>query len=94
MFYYKLDLYLNYFYFNMISICISVFEFLQLTVVVKSVPLQPHSPKYFSLKTANSRKWQFLSTVGQISKFNSSREPQTLYMPPWKKSVFYTLSPH
>ena len=56
MFYYKLDLYLNYFYFNMISICISVFEFLQLTVVVKSVPLQPHSPKYFFLKTANSRK--------------------------------------
>ena len=60
----------------MISLCISVFGFLQSTVPVKLVALQPYGRKYFSVKTTNasifstdSRKEKFFSAAGRIPKF-------------------------
>ena len=38
----------------MISVCISVFGFVQLTAAVKLISLQPYQSKYFSMKTANA----------------------------------------
>ena len=38
----------------MISICISLFGFVKLTVAVKLVLQQPNDHKYFSAKTANA----------------------------------------
>ena len=61
--YYKVDLYLNYLYFNYFTLIsvfefvqtlISVFEFVQLTAAVKLMLLQPYDRKYFLRKTRNT----------------------------------------
>ena len=51
--YYKVDLYLNYLYFNYFTL-ISVFEFVHLTAAVKLILLQPYGCKYFLFKTRNA----------------------------------------
>ena len=91
-FYYKLDLYSKFVLlicFLMISICISVFGFVQLAVTAKLVPLQPYDRKYFSMKTANTwvfstanRQHKFLSAVSRTPKFGPSCKRKTLCMTP------------
>ena len=44
----------------MLSLCISVFRFVQLTAIVKLLTLQPYGRQYFSVKAA---KAQNFSTV-------------------------------
>ena len=72
----------------LISLYISVFEFLPLTVVVKLMQLHGRicffckipKPAYF-LKLPNRRS-QFLSDACRTLKFRPSRKRQTLYMAP------------
>ena len=83
LFYYKPYFYLNDLHFNDFILFSS---FLQLTKVVKLVPLQPHGRKYLSVKTANTwtvnSNQKLLSVSGRTPKLISSRKPWTLHMPP------------
>ena len=72
---------------SMISICISVFGFLQLTVAVSLLLLKHFDRKYFSVKTTSAcifstvkRKQNFLSAISRTPKFGPSSKAQTLYM--------------
>ena len=60
---------------SLLSLCISVFRFVQLTAVVKLLTLQPYDRKYLSVKAANP---QYFST--KRIKFLVSR---WLYSKPW-----------
>lgn len=71
---------------SMVSICISVFYFLQVTVTVNLVPLQPYDPKYISVKTPNACFFSIINIKKNSSQSSAapknwpSRKPQTLYM--------------
>ena len=62
---------------SMISICISVSGFEELTVAVKLVPLKPNDRKYFSAKTANA--CIFSKVIPNKNSFQSSVAPQNLH---------------
>ena len=62
---------------SMISICISVSGFEELTVAVKLVPLKPNDRKYFSAETANA--CIFSKVTPNKNSFQSSVAPQNLH---------------
>ena len=90
-FYYKVDLYFDALCFNDFNLYFS-FGFVQLTVDVKLVALQPYDRKYFSMKTANAHAFSKPVTANKnpcqssAAPQNLGRKLQTVYITPWYTS--------
>ena len=65
---------------SMISLCILVLGFVQLTVAVKLVPLQAYHRKHFWWKPQTHVFSQPLKLITRTPKFGPSRTPQAQYM--------------